>query len=93
MNKVVAHALTATSHALTRTSCAAGEWTEEHTTELLSKLDKNMDGQVSGAEFCKHFEQALPADNREFNSLMVQFFEAAALCRDRKQVCALFSLF
>ena len=42
------------------------------------------DGDISAAEFCRHFEKQLPADPIRFDVLIEQFHQIAEACRERK---------
>jgi hypothetical protein len=62
-----------------------GAWTNDRNACLVHKMDANKDGVISGPEFAKHFDVALPKDQNEFDMIITQFLEVAKTCRLSKQ--------
>ena len=62
----------------------SGEWTEEKNAKLVRKLDTGGDGTISQKEFVSYFAESLPADRKEFDTVVVQFMEVARACRTKK---------
>ena len=56
-------------------------WTESRNLKLLRKMDVNDDGQIDKEEFVAHFNEALPASEEVFMTVIAQFMEVAAHCR------------
>lgn len=56
-------------------------WRESRNLKLLRKIDANHDGQIDKEEFVAHFNEALPAGEADFATIIAQFMDAAAHCR------------
>ena len=52
---------------------------------LLVKMDLSGDGMVSAEQFARHFEQALPQDAEQFDSVIQRFLDVASRMPRRKQ--------
>ena len=60
-----------------------GAWSPEKNASLLRKMDTDSDGMVSVQEFVAHFDAALPSAQLEFDDVITQFMEAAAMCQQK----------
>ena len=49
-----------------------GAWTNDKNARLVNKMDANKDGVISGPEFTKHFDVALPKDQNEFDMIITR---------------------
>jgi len=62
-----------------------GKWSENSNERLITKMDKDGDGDIDREEFVTHFEQMLARERFEFDSTMEQFMQVAKACRKEKK--------
>jgi len=59
----------------------SGGWSAEQNRRLLSKMRVDDGGNVAEKDFVKHFEEALPKDEAEFDAVVEQFMRCAGSVR------------
>ena len=57
----------------------SGSWSKEQNDRLISKIDKDGDGEVDANEFSTHFHENLPKPREEFDTLIEQFMTVRCL--------------
>ena len=65
------------------------KWTMEKSAALLEKMDTDRSGRIDMAEFVRHFEQALPDNAKVFETVVDEFMDVAASCKEVTGCCAL----
>ena len=58
------------------------EWTVERNEKLIQRMDANMDGVVSKAEFVKGFQASIEGTDAEVDKRIREFMEVAEFVRD-----------